>query len=112
MPPRSWLPRRSWRLEHNQCHGPFNFFPPFLSSLVPDQPIFPDPARGLPVASASGWLSRGRLDGAVAAPPTAPRPIPENKNPPNKIDLPLRLFLWDNSSPQALRAGARAVTDA
>ena len=21
MPPRSWLPRRSWRLEHNQCHS-------------------------------------------------------------------------------------------
>ena len=20
-----WLPRRSWRLEHNQFHGPFNF---------------------------------------------------------------------------------------
>jgi hypothetical protein len=29
MRPRRWLPRRSWRLEHNQCHGPFNFFPPF-----------------------------------------------------------------------------------
>src|SRR5260370_38854398 len=27
MPPRCWLPRRSWRLEHNQCHGPFNFPP-------------------------------------------------------------------------------------
>src|SRR5437870_12602331 len=23
--PRCWLPRRSWRLEHNQCHGPFHF---------------------------------------------------------------------------------------
>jgi len=23
MPPRCWLPRRSWRLEHNQCHGLF-----------------------------------------------------------------------------------------
>jgi hypothetical protein len=27
MRPRCWLPRRSWRLEHNQCHGPFNFYP-------------------------------------------------------------------------------------
>src|SRR2546427_2126307 len=25
MSPRCWLPRRSWQLEHNQCHGPFNF---------------------------------------------------------------------------------------
>src|SRR5208283_3949265 len=23
MPPRCWLPRRSWRLEHNQCHSLF-----------------------------------------------------------------------------------------
>jgi len=29
MPPRCKLPRRSERLGHNQCHGPFNFFPPF-----------------------------------------------------------------------------------
>ena len=25
MLPRCWLPRKSWRLEHNQCHGPFHF---------------------------------------------------------------------------------------
>src|SRR5271166_1925553 len=28
MRPRCWLPRRRRQLEHNQCHGPFNFFPP------------------------------------------------------------------------------------
>src|ERR1700692_612849 len=32
MPPRRELPRRSKRLEHNQCHGPFNFFPASLAS--------------------------------------------------------------------------------
>src|ERR1019366_2474786 len=26
MRPRCWLPRRRRQLEHNQCHGPFNFF--------------------------------------------------------------------------------------
>src|SRR5579872_7464474 len=31
MLPRCWLPRRSWWLGHNQCHGPFNFFPPLFS---------------------------------------------------------------------------------
>src|SRR5579864_7664154 len=25
MPPRCWLPRRSWRLEHNQCHSLYLF---------------------------------------------------------------------------------------
>src|SRR5579863_7536121 len=30
MRPRCWLPRRRRRLEHNQCHGPFNFFRPLL----------------------------------------------------------------------------------
>src|ERR1039457_2374161 len=29
MPPRCWLPRRSWRLEHNQCHSLY-LFPRFL----------------------------------------------------------------------------------
>jgi Fis family transcriptional regulator, factor for inversion stimulation protein len=28
MPPRCWLPRRSWRLEHNQCHSLFLSCPP------------------------------------------------------------------------------------
>ena len=34
MPPRCKLPRRSERLEHNQCHGPFNFFPALLSVRI------------------------------------------------------------------------------
>src|SRR5258708_40076261 len=32
MRPRCGRPRRSWRLEHNQWHGPFNFFPPLPGS--------------------------------------------------------------------------------
>jgi len=38
MSPRCLLPRRSWRLEHNQCRGPFNFprrFPHLLLVLDP-----------------------------------------------------------------------------
>src|SRR5690242_3732458 len=37
MPPRCWLPRRSWRLEHNQCHGPFHFL---LDPLPSDKSPF------------------------------------------------------------------------
>jgi hypothetical protein len=35
MPPRCGLPRRSWQLEHNQCHGPFNFSHSFLLVWLP-----------------------------------------------------------------------------
>src|SRR5580704_12550959 len=54
MRPRCWLPRRRRRLEHNQCHGPFNFFPP---------------ARSLPrnVSPISSRLECYSLDGHEAA---------------------------------------------
>src|SRR6266568_2517229 len=35
MLPRCWLPRRSGQLEHNQCHGPFNFPHLFFSDDLP-----------------------------------------------------------------------------
>src|ERR1700683_3544559 len=36
MHPRCWLPRRRRQLEHNQCHGPYNFFPRFFFLLFSD----------------------------------------------------------------------------
>jgi hypothetical protein len=40
MPPRFWLPRRSWRLEHNQCHSLY-LFPAFsVAARLFSQNIF------------------------------------------------------------------------
>src|SRR5580692_9189600 len=36
MRPRRWLPRRSWRLEHNQSHSLFHFYRHFLA--IPARP--------------------------------------------------------------------------
>ena len=50
MRPRCWLPRKSWRLEHNQCRDPFYFClrpPPPVSDnrqrLVSGMKLFPLP---------------------------------------------------------------------
>jgi len=39
MYPRGWLPRRSWQLEHNQCHSPFNFV--FAPAPIPSPVLIP-----------------------------------------------------------------------
>src|ERR1035441_7742486 len=89
MLPRCKLPRRSERLEHNQCHGPFNFFPPFfLGFFLPGSAAsrFPVAPRSK-VALASCRLSRGV---PPAVPPKSPIPPVSisgtNNNPPYKID--------------------------
>jgi len=54
--PHCWLPRRSWRLEHNQCHGPFNFFlPGFFPELVLPGDLLLWRGRPRP---RSGWMIR------------------------------------------------------
>ncbi len=53
MRPRGELPRRSAQLEHNQCHGPFNFFPsPLCSAQV---------SIYLPVVFMGVWCRIGHL---------------------------------------------------
>src|ERR1700689_5072687 len=43
MRPRCWLPRSRRQLEHNQCHGPFNFFPPCFNLCSPSPPYVCSP---------------------------------------------------------------------
>src|SRR5580693_10681246 len=66
MRPRCGLPRRRRQLEHNQCHGPFNFFPPFCSlskSNIPArscrQGCYPLPAtRNSPILRVENFMHR------------------------------------------------------
>jgi hypothetical protein len=45
MHPRCWLPRRRRQLEHNQCHGPFNFVSPPDISDITLRIVIPSEAR-------------------------------------------------------------------
>ena len=55
MSPRCWLPRRSWRLEHNQCHGPSYF--PLLRSILHNPFNFAN--VDLPGSALNGLLTGG-----------------------------------------------------
>jgi hypothetical protein len=68
MLPRCGLPRRSWQLEHNQCHGPFNFSPAFFfpqhfchsepARSGGEEPAFRNGCPTLVASFATGWESQ------------------------------------------------------
>src|SRR5882757_4350201 len=58
MHPRCQLPRRSWRLEHNQCHSLFHFY--FKSFRATPEDSLPEPDLGHNSATAFEARRRSR----------------------------------------------------